>query len=189
MIIKKNILGGILSKFWWKLRYIKSPVEYAKHLGVEIGEGCKLVDSPNWGSEPYLITIKRNSYISYGVSFVTNDGGRWVLDHLYPEESPFYKFARITIGENVFIGCRVIIMPGVNIGNNVVVGAGSLVTKDIPEGEVWAGRPAKFLMSIGDYKSKMKGCELGVVFSDYWKNKRKELLRLLPQEEVGGNTF
>jgi len=79
-----------------------SPILYARHIGVRIGEGCQFVDHPHWGSEPYLITIGQNSSISYGVSFITHDGGRWVLDHLYPEISPFYKFARITIGANVF---------------------------------------------------------------------------------------
>jgi len=71
-------------------------------------------------------------------------------------------------------------MPGVKIGNNVVVGAGSLVTKNIPDGEVWGGFPAKYLMSIEDYKLKMKKNELGINFVNYWKNKQKELLKVLP---------
>jgi len=71
-------------------------------------------------------------------------------------------------------------MPGVKIGNNVVVGAGSLVTKNIPDGEVCGGFPAKYLMSIEDYKLKMKKNELGINFVNYWKNKQKELLKVLP---------
>ena len=46
-------------------------------------------------------------------------------------------------------------MPNVVIGNNCIVGACSLVTKDIPNDEVWAGNPAKFICTIGEYAEKM----------------------------------
>lgn len=51
----------------------------------------------------------------------------------------------IFIGDNVFIGTKSIILKGVSIGKNSVVGAGSVVTKDIPEGEIWAGNPCRFI--------------------------------------------
>lgn len=54
----------------------------------------------------------------------------------------------IIIDENVFIGTRSIILKGVHIGSSSVIGAGSLVTKDIPAGEIWAGNPAKFIRKI-----------------------------------------
>ena len=46
-------------------------------------------------------------------------------------------------------------MPGVTIGNNCIVGAGSVVTKSIPDGECWAGNPARFISNITDYTKKM----------------------------------
>jgi len=49
----------------------------------------------------------------------------------------------ITIGENTFIGARAMILPGVSIGNQVIVGAMSVVSKDIPDHQVQAGNPAK----------------------------------------------
>lgn len=55
------------------------------------------------------------------------------------------KSAPITIGENVFIGARSIILKGVTIGDGSVIGAGSIVTKDVPAGEIWAGNPAVFV--------------------------------------------
>lgn len=68
-----------------------------------------------------------------------HDGGRWVLDYLYPEDKPFLKFGKIEIGNNNFFGARVIVNPGTRIGDNCVIAAGSIVTKDIPSGEVWGG--------------------------------------------------
>ena len=51
----------------------------------------------------------------------------------------------ITIGNNVWIGARVIILPGVRVGNGVIIGAGSIVTKNVPDNVVIAGNPAKII--------------------------------------------
>lgn len=58
----------------------------------------------------------------------------------------------ITIGDDVWIGARVIILPGVQIGNGAIVGAGAVVTKSIPPYEIWGGNPAHFLKSRGEQK-------------------------------------
>ena len=59
------------------------------------------------------------------------------------------KTKRILIENNVFVGTRSLILKGVHIGENSVVGAGSVVTKSIPPNEIWAGNPAK---KVGDVK-------------------------------------
>lgn len=51
----------------------------------------------------------------------------------------------VVIGKNVWLGCGVTVLPGVEIGNNAVIGAGSVITKSVPANEVWAGVPAKKL--------------------------------------------
>lgn len=56
--------------------------------------------------------------------------------------------APILIKKGAFIGANTIILKGVTIGKNAVVGAGSVVTKDIPDGEIWGGNPAKFIKNI-----------------------------------------
>lgn len=60
----------------------------------------------------------------------------------------------VTIGDNVWIGGNVVIMPGVNIGSNCVIGAGSVVTKDIPDWSVAAGNPCRVLRKITDEDKK-----------------------------------
>jgi acetyltransferase-like isoleucine patch superfamily enzyme len=59
-----------------------------------------------------------------------------------------YEGAPITIGRNVWLGTHVIVLPGAIIGDNAVVGAGSVVTTSVPEGEIWAGVPARRIRSI-----------------------------------------
>ena len=58
------------------------------------------------------------------------------------------KSAPVTIEHDAFIGARCIILKGVTIGENSIVGAGSVVTKSIPANEIWAGNPAKFIRKI-----------------------------------------
>ena len=56
----------------------------------------------------------------------------------------------ITIGDNVWIGGSCCVLPGVKIGNNVVIGAGSVVTKDIPDNVCAAGNPCRVIREITD---------------------------------------
>ena len=95
-------------------------------------------------SEPYLISLGNHVRINAGVQFVTHDGGLWVLRDSnagYGDEfKDADKFGKIIIHDNVHIGTNSIIMPGVEIGENVIVGCGAVVTKSIPPNEIWGER-------------------------------------------------
>lgn len=67
-----------------------------------------------------------------------------------PNDLTETKSAPIIIEKDVFIGARSIILKGVTIGEGSIVGAGSVVTKDIPSGEIWGGNPAKFIKKVKD---------------------------------------
>lgn len=69
---------------------------------------------------------------------------------IYPDtRNSMYEYGKeITIGDNVWIGGNTVICPGVHIGNNVVIGAGSVVTKDIPDQCIAAGNPCRVLRAI-----------------------------------------
>lgn len=66
-----------------------------------------------------------------------------------------YRFLRpITIGDNVFIGARAVILPGTSIGDNCIIGAGAVVKGSIPDGTVWGGSPAQLICSLEDFYSR-----------------------------------
>lgn len=117
--------------------------DYLRKKGAKIGEGCEIYKSADFGSEPYLITIGSHVRINEGVRLVTHDGGYWVLRDKragYGEE--FFDMdhiAGIHIEDNVHIGTNAIIMPGVTIGKNVVIGCGAVVTHDVPPNCVVGG--------------------------------------------------
>jgi maltose O-acetyltransferase len=63
----------------------------------------------------------------------------------------YSRVAPVRIGRSVFVGARAIILPGVTIGDDAIVAAGSVVTRDVPPATVVAGNPARALMSTHDY--------------------------------------
>jgi acetyltransferase-like isoleucine patch superfamily enzyme len=125
--------------------------KYARAKGVKIGKGCRIA-SVNFGSEPYLIEIGDHVYVTSGVSFVTHDGGVWVFTK---DDPGFDVFGRIKIGSNVYIGNNALILPGVTIGNNCVIGACSVVTKSIPDNTVAAGVPCRYICPTEEYHQRM----------------------------------
>lgn len=144
-MIKKGILF-VLTRI---LPEHKRPFWYRKLLGVGIGSRNRFTGAINFGSEPFLVQFGDDVTVAQGVTFITHDGGA----RLFRKEHPgLNNFGRIRIGSNVFIGSSVTILPGVSIGNNVVVGACSLVTKSFPSNVVIAGVPARIIKSIEDYK-------------------------------------
>lgn len=119
-----------------------------------IGEDCSFVGTPNFGSEPYLITIGDKTTVSFDVAFVTHDAATRVLRNLPGRNKETVIYGPIKIGRNCFIGCRSVILPGVTIGDNVIIGAGSIVNRNIPSNTVAAGTPCKVICSLEEYEDK-----------------------------------
>ncbi len=86
---------------------------------------------------PEKIHIGENSIIGYNSTILAHE---YMIDE--------YRLGEVYIGSNVMIGAKVIILPGVTIGDNAVVGAGSVVTRDIPPNTFSAGNPAKLIRNL-----------------------------------------
>lgn len=170
---RRESVKMIICRLLEQLEKHLDPEKYAKKIGVKIGENCR-IGMPNWGSEPYLISIGNHVTISCDVIFLTHDGATWCFRER-EEYKGVNKYGRVCIGDNCFIGCRSTIMPGVIMGNNSVLGAHSLLTKSIPAGEVWAGVPAHYLMTIDEYARKCKNGKGHVKYEN--ENKRETLIR------------
>jgi acetyltransferase-like isoleucine patch superfamily enzyme len=128
-------------------------IEIARKKGVKIGEGCRLF-SANFGSEPYLISIGNHVTITNGVQFITHDGGVWIFRETKLPNADIFNPIRIE--DNCFIGTNAIILPGVTIGKNSIVGAGSVVTKSIPPNSVVVGVPARIIKTTDQYYENIK---------------------------------
>lgn len=141
--------------------------EMLKTMFAEIGESC-YIEPPlhaNWGGKH--VHFGKNVYANFGLTLVDDthiyvgDGtmigpncviataGHPILPELREKQ---YQFnIPVHIGKNCWLGAGVLVMPGVTIGDNSVIGAGSVVTKDIPENVIAVGNPCKVLREINEH--------------------------------------
>ena len=121
--------------------------------GVQIGEGC-LICTSHFSTEPYLIEIgDRVAITASCTKFVTHDGLAHLLRRMDPEVQ---IFGRIRVGSGTFIGLDCIILPGITIGRNCIIGAASIVTRDIPDDSLACGNPVRI---IGSASAKLQELE------------------------------
>ena len=137
-----------------------------KDMFAEIGEGC-YIEPPlhaNWAG--HFVHFGKNinanynqtmvddthihvgDYTMFGPNVTLATAGHPIIADLRVHG---YQYnAPIHIGKNCWLGAGVIVMPGVTIGDNVVIGAGSIVTKDLPSNVVAVGNPCKVMREIGE---------------------------------------
>ena len=146
----KDIFGNVGENVW-----IVPPLTAAVGKYVSIGEGTyanmnlTLIDD-------WQITIGKHVLIGPNVTLCTT--GHSI--HPKHRADGMYSFP-ITIEDNVWLGANVIVLPGVTIGENSVIGAGSVVTKDIPANVIAFGSPCKVYREINDHDAEY-----------YFRNKR-----------------
>ena len=112
-----------------------------------IGENC-IFQSRIFPMDPKLIRIHNNVVVAANVYFITHDAIRHMLTNKNNIDYQMY-LGPIEVMDNVFIGLGTIILPNVKIGSNVIIAAGSLITKDVPNNCIYGGVPAK---KIGEFK-------------------------------------
>jgi len=138
-----------------------------KEMFAEIGENC-YIEPPlhsNWGGKHchfgkniyanFNLTIVDDThvyvgdYTMFGPNVTIATAGHPILPEL--REKGLQYNMPVHIGKNCWIGAGALIMPGITIGDNVVIGAGSVVTKDLPSNVVAVGNPCKVLREVNDH--------------------------------------
>lgn len=131
---------------------IHGGVAAARRKGVTVGNNCRIYIK-NFGTEPFLISVGSRTTITSGVRILTHDGSTCLIKNA--AGSRYQRYEPVIIGDDVFIGVNSIIMPGVKIGSRVIVGAGSVVTRDIEDGTIVAGNPARIIGEFDSYYTKI----------------------------------
>ena len=142
-----------------RLRYgsQRGRMRILRQMGVRLGKGCRIYTT-NFGSEPWLIRIGNRVCISNDVTFV-NHHLNWPFQEKYDSLT---GFDTIDIRDNCQVGVGVLLLPGITIGPNSMVGAGSVVTKDVPPNCVAAGNPAKVVCTMDEYEAKCRARHIAI---------------------------
>ena len=107
--------------------------------GVNVLDKCFIYKNVYFDSvAPSLITIEKGVTITQNTTILTH--------YFDPRQTGrHFRLGTVHIKENAFIGCNTVICNSVTIGEGAIVGAGSVVTKDVPPFQVWAGNPARYI--------------------------------------------
>lgn len=123
----------------WEGVQIDKPSKLKIGDNVSINRGCVI----NAGGG---ISIGNNVLIGPNVMIYSQN--HRIESKVLPFNQQGYNYKEVEIGDNVWLAANVIVLPGVRIGNNVVVAAGSVVTKDIPSNKLFGGTPAKQIKEL-----------------------------------------
>lgn len=123
--IRRWLYNFFCNYYHWKL---------TKVYGMEIGRNVRISRKADldFTVNPRGIHIGDNTYVTGGVIIMTHDHVRSLITDTY-------------IGQNCFLGANCIILPGIKVGDHVVVGTGSVVTHDVPSHSIVVGNPAKII--------------------------------------------
>ena len=145
---------SVVKKLFREIAKYKNPAKWLRKHGATVGNNVKITFPFYCGSELDKLTIGDQSHFSSYVAFVFHDGSNVVPERLGMSAPGLRKTLPITIGKNCFIGMRAMFLPGSSIGNNCIVAAGAVVTKQFPDNSVIGGVPAKIIESLGTYLEK-----------------------------------
>ncbi len=111
----------------------------------KVGRRCKI------SSHTFIcegVEIADNVFVGHGVMFTNTMLPRSVNADGALQSEADWECLRTHVGEGASIGSGSVVLCGLSIGRNAVVGAGAVVTKSIPDGEIWVGNPARFLKKV-----------------------------------------
>lgn len=136
-------------------------VDRMRKYGIKIGDNVNfrypshtLIDT----TRPSLVEIGNNIDINDHFTILTHDFGTFVFREVYHDF--VNSSGKVMIGDNIVFGRNVTILKGVSIGNNCIIGAGSIVSKSIPDNSVATGIPARVICTLDEYYHKRKERQL-----------------------------
>lgn len=142
--------------------YMKNYIRYLKSIGVQIKGTPKYLDPTVHfdGTDYTKIIIGDNVTISKEVLLLTHDYSITsalvsIGNRIDRGQGELYIVENISIGDHSFIGAKSILLPGTKVGNNVIIGSGSVVKGDIPDYSIMIGNPCKRIGDTRDYAKKM----------------------------------
>ena len=151
----KNILSRIEQK--WALTSDERLINYWKKKGVKIGNGIYFHNRKMVHLDllrPSLISIGDNVVLNKNLNIICHDVSFRVFREVYNDFLP--GWGKVTIGNNVYISWNCSLLKGAEIGNNCIIGFGSVVMGKIPNNSVAAGIPAKVICTLEEYYQKRK---------------------------------
>ena len=144
-----NALFYLLPSSKARIKYLKKHKVFAG-----LGEKC-FYQSRRIPVEPNLVMLHNNVVIASNVYIIPHDIILLIMtEHLFPMGGYNIHLGCVEILDNCFIGSNSIILPNVRIGPNAIVAAGAVVTKDVPEGTIVGGNPAKIIGKYEELKKK-----------------------------------
>jgi len=141
-----------LINLYYRITELKKKKYYDRLVqrGLKLGKNVQIFDNVFLdASHCFLISIGDNCCLSNEVKIFTHDASTKIYLN-------YTKIAPVVIHNDCFIGAGSVILPGVTIGPRSIVGAGAVVTRDVPPNTVAAGNPAKVISSLEDYLNKIK---------------------------------
>jgi len=180
-----STLKRLYSRFEQKWAYTskKRYISYLRRKGVIIGENLWITNEFKSIyidiTRPSLVEIGSNVRLNKNLTILTHDGSYYVLRNKYKEFIP--TSGKVKIGNNVYFGRNCSVFKGTTIGDNCIIGFGSIVTKDIPSNSVAVGTPAKVVCSLDEYYEKRKKLCINEAFS--YARSIKERFNRMPQIE------
>jgi len=131
--------------------------EYTRYMKLHggfhaVGEHCSILPTTNF-TDPAYVKLGNNVHFS-NCTLVGHDGAVAMLNRAYNVRLD--SVGKIDIRDNVFIGYGAIVLPGVTIGPNAIVAAGAVVTKDVAQGTIVGGVPARAIGKVEDLVAKLQ---------------------------------